>query len=302
MKDMGYNFIEDDFSAYDSTQSQGCHEAEKWFYDTFPGHSIAKNVVTYQANTIGYGRWHAYSCPNTRKSGDQNTSIGNTFINFLAHAYAIKTYVGNTKIKYFMIGLGDDNLLAVNLTLNDMDDFLVHCEKVIKQLGLKPKMKISNKAPTYCSCEFVPVGVKQTTDITYVMIPSVLRTISKMGFTVGQIKTADDGMRLKGNMLGNPLLQHMPILRVFYNYYASLDCESKAEYKYNCHALSGITAVTNVNETMEWFTDTYGLDGNEIIKLEKFIGGILVASNLKPFIWNHEYVARMIFHRESVTG
>jgi hypothetical protein len=309
MVSSGFNFIEDDFSAYDSTQSEGCHLAEKWFYNKFPGHEMAKQTVAHQSSTVGYGKWWKYSCEYTRKSGDQNTSIGNTYINFLAHAYAIKLYElkHSVSVKYYMIGLGDDNLLAVDVELSKLKQFMAFCETTIISMGLKPKMKVSNTAPSYCSCEFVPVvrnpiTTKGPIQTTFLLIPSVLRMMCKIGFTVTPIKFVENFRRLKGNMLGNQNLAMMPILRVFYGFYAKKNVKQDNYFRtsYQCHAPTIGSGFSMSSITMAWFEEIYGLTEKQVYELESFLAGMLEASDGKPSLWNHELVPLMIHTRENI--
>lgn len=300
MKDRGLNFLEDDFSQFDSTQGQGCHEAETWFYEQFPGHASAKKCVSFQDKTVGYGNYYKYSCAYTRKSGDQNTSIGNTFINFLSHAYAIMRYETDFKVKvrFHMMGLGDDNVLAVDVPKDKLKAFGDHVAATIAAMGLKPKLKVANRGTSYCSSEFVPVlrrGVP-----TYVLVPNVTRLMSKLGFTTGHLQAKDNDMRMKGNMLGNRYLQYMPVLRVFYHFYTQKKGKGAGEYKFNCHELSGKTDCEITEDTFNWFSDLYGLNKGEIDELEEFIMGMLVASKSKPCLYDHVMIAHMLDYREKV--
>jgi hypothetical protein len=314
MKNMGMNFIEDDFSAYDSTQSAGCHEAEKWFYNQFPGHEMAKATVAFQDKTVGYGKYWSYSCHNTRKSGDQNTSVGNTYINFLSHAYAIKMYEQskNVVVKYHMIGLGDDNLLAVDVNKENLHEFMLFCETIIIAMGLKPKMKISNEAPSYCSGEFIPVTPKKTsfTDnskdspVVYVLVPSVLRQLAKIGFTHTKLAHKDNLGHLKGNALGNAEMELVPILRVFYRHYSNLDVKEIKTYN-NYDKATNTTKVQKIKfvstpVTDQWFLDVFGLDTNQVMELESYIISILTHVKGQPCLWNHPLISVMIARREAI--
>jgi hypothetical protein len=145
----GYTFYEDDFSEYDSTQGQGAHECEMAVYRLYDPPSCAVNALKAQRTTVGFSKHFKYTCAFTRKSGDQNTSIGNTIVNFAAHVGAMAAYTAKTNrdVDYMMLGLGDDNLLAVK---NVGDDFCEFMDGYIRKLGLVPKFKKS-VIPSYCS-------------------------------------------------------------------------------------------------------------------------------------------------------
>jgi len=305
MKERHFNFIEDDFSSYDATQGKGCHEAELDFFKKFNPPDMAWKALKFQASTKGYGHFHEYSVEYTRKSGDQNTSIGNTYINFLAHAYAIHLYDREYHVTtdYYMIGLGDDNLLAVDVPLRQLSVFMKYCETVILNMGLKPKMKISNNAPTYCSCEFVPLEDGNQRE-QWLMVPQVLRMICKMGFTHSSIGSSSEAsrMRLKGNMLGMKSLSVMPVLRSYYKYYTSCQGKADEESKYNCHRKMKANDYNISDNTEKWFQDTYGLSYIEIGVLESYIYEMLQQTNGTASLWNHRFIKTMIDHRRAVVG
>lgn len=280
----GFSFYEDDFSAFDSTQGAGAHFAEVSVYKLFGPDHVVDTVLNYQKKTVGISKFFRYKTKFTRKSGDQNTSVGNTIINFMVHLYAIHEYNSRgNNVVFKMMALGDDNLLAVK---NAGSDFCSYIEQVIVRLGLRPKFKQCSKAPTYCSSVFLPVvdGNRPT----YVLVPELLRRLSKIGFTV---KTLPRGVspiaRLKANELSMPNNRLLPVSRVFYNYYTSLS-QIKADYDndYRPHAI--YTANFSVCErTFDWFTDVYGVSVDEINQLEDFLIKHLDSADGFPSVWNH---------------
>jgi hypothetical protein len=308
MVNNGCNFVEDDFSAFDSTQGKGCHLAEVKFFNKFNPPEIARQALNFQSRTVGYGTYHKYSVPYTRKSGDQNTSIGNTYINFLSHAFAISTYCEKygTKVQYSMLGLGDDNLLAVDVPLTDMPKFVSHCEATIKLMGLSPKIKLSNEAPTYCSSEFMPM-LDSTGSTIHLLVPQVLRVVAKMGFTVskihprkGETEAQANLMRLKGNFLGLQSARQIPILRAFFNYYVKQSGKASAEYQYRCHRVHIANNYQTGPATSAWFLRVYGLTTQEVSTLESYITGMLNSSSGAPVLWNHPHIETMMDHRRAI--
>jgi len=75
-------FISNDFSRFDTTIGVPALEFEQSIYDKCGIKGEAREVLTAQLSTFGYTRHGIqYSAPGGRKSGDPNTSCGNTVIN-----------------------------------------------------------------------------------------------------------------------------------------------------------------------------------------------------------------------------
>lgn len=298
MKDAGFRFLEDDFSAYDSTQGEGCWEIENFFYRTIPGFPDAKQAFVAQRDTFGFSRYHSYKCHYTRKSGDQNTSIGNTLVNFVAHGSAIKSFatIHGIEIEFYMIGLGDDNLIALRVPRELEAGLLVHVEQHIREMGLVPKLKWSNVAPTYCSSEFIPVHDEVGQD-KWLLSPSPLRIMCKQAFCTEGIRTKDIDMRLKGNLLGSPVTEYMPVLSAFFSHYTNLSGEATRQNGAFDIVVRG--KYSQSERTFGWFREVYGLDRGDIGELESFIVSMLALSSNTPCLWYHPLVDRMIAFRES---
>lgn len=304
---MKYHFVEDDFSAFDSTQGQGAHETEKLFYDAVILESnlpagVVKNVklsIDAQARTVGMGAQHKYEVPYTRKSGDQNTSIGNTIINFFVHFYAIKLY-NETAAKHkkifdwAMMGLGDDNLLAISCDERYLEGIMTSLTATIVSLGLKPKMKRS-QFPSYCSSYFMPVK-DESGSVVHVLTPSVTRNLIKFGWTTSQLTSTYEASleRMRGNMLGVPIYECCPIMRVFHVYYCGLDVRAAAEKKWHTYFNDIDRKYQACLETTAWFLELYKLSQTELDELESYLRNSVMEHEGKPFAWSHETFRKML--------
>jgi hypothetical protein len=286
MKSNGYKFYENDFSAYDSTQGKGAHDCEVEFYKLFHPQEYVLGALEKQKCTNGVAKNHTYSCPYTRKSGDQNTSIGNTLINFAAHALVLENM---GIVDYYMLGLGDDNLLAIRGSVPD--EFESKVTQFIRKLGLEPKFKAS-KFPTYCSSRFVPVASG------HVLVPDLFRRLCKLGWCHRDLpKNVTPIARLKGNELANPNNTLMPISRVFYHFYANAGGESAEEERWRPHATSTLnTQMTE--ETYQWFHTYYGLTKTEIDEVESFIAVHLTAAAGQPSAYSHPLLIKAYHHQD----
>jgi hypothetical protein len=303
---MDYHFVEDDFSAYDSTQGQGAHETELMFYEriladcSLPTGVINNIRVTLsnQSHTYGFGGHHTYSVPYTRKSGDQNTSIGNTILNFFVHYYAILVYNKSSAPKnrihdWAMMGLGDDNLLAICCMEKMLPSIMEKLTEIIKSFGLKPKMK-SSKFPSYCSSHFMPV-LDNNNKLVHVLTPSVVRALMKCGLSTSELSKKGATLeRMKGNMLGIPIYSACPVMRVFFDYYTGLNVDGSEEYKWRNY-MNDVNAHYRTSlETSNWFQELYHVSDVEIYELESYLKSSVLEHKGKPFLWSHEVFRKML--------
>jgi len=286
----GYDFYEDDFSAFDSSQGAGAHQAELAVYKLFGPDNVVLKTLNFQQETVGYGKYHRYKTKYTRKSGDQNTSIGNTIVNMMAHIWAIDEYnkLGN-HVVFNMLALGDDNLLAVK---GAGDDFCEFVSAKILLLGLQPKLFKSGKAPTYCSSVFVPVMDANNVE-QYVLVPEVLRRLCKLGWTVSSIPRGGTLCgRLKANEQSNLNNGLIPVSRIFNQHYLSVSDQAVKTSEYRVHSSYTSNFYSGEN-TSDWFSEVYGLSVLEIDELENFIMEHLSKAKGKPSVWNHPLANKM---------
>jgi hypothetical protein len=184
-----------------------------------------------------------------------------------------------------MIGLGDDNILAVDTPKSDLARLMSSIEDTIKSLGLIPKLK-TTPTPSYCSGEFIPLNRKNTLKQQYVLVPCILRQLCKLGFTIADVKNETALQMLKGNFLGNPLVKFVPILRVLYKYYTKLNVNAIFSTEFRVHSSSNVK-FTQSYETLDWYYDRYGTTSNDIHAIESYLNSILAKHGNGPFMWDH---------------
>jgi hypothetical protein len=257
-------------------------------------------ALTAQRKTKGYGRAHVYKTPYTRKSGDQNTSLGNTHNQFVAHSAAVDYAMVMLKgeidvVDYKMIGLGDDNLLAVKFAEQTSDEdkkrFFEYVEKRLVAMGLKPKMSIP-KTHSYCSGFFMPV--LRNGKPCSILVPSPIRKVAKMGWCADATVKFDPIMRLKGNELGNPVNAYVPVSRVFYDYYSKkAGTEKHAEKRWVTY-MSTDDKIETTGDSMSWFCEAFGVTHEEVQDLENFIHSHLEKTEGGASFWTHPVMDRMI--------
>jgi hypothetical protein len=146
-------WYEDDFSMFDSTVSKLALREEFKIYDLFGPTDRIKELLNRQFITKGYTNYgDSYKVNGTRKSGDPNTSIGNSLLNILVHSYALQKQ-GIPLSDFKLMVLGDDMVLLSKVRV-DIDK----ATNLIKGLGFNPKFKYTNKESEleFCSSNFVP--------------------------------------------------------------------------------------------------------------------------------------------------
>jgi hypothetical protein len=303
-----YIMIEDDFSAYDSTQGEGAHNLEMKFYNdilekTSLDANLKKNIrvtLNNQNHTNGVGRCYKYSVPFTRKSGDQNTSVGNTTINFFVHYSAIQEWnlrhdkkLGGRVNDFKMLGLGDDNLMAVAIHKDWLQEFMGFVEKFIQDLGLKPKLAC-NVFPSYCSSYFMPVVLRDGSD-SYVLAPAATKALTKMGWTLNSVsRKVGTTNRIWGNLHGIAAFKHLPLLRVFYQYYETLGIKAVKVFEWKAHDTSSDDLYTTHPDVMRWFTKLYDITESEVDELESYLKSSVTKYEGKPFVWSHDVFRKML--------
>jgi len=132
-------YIENDFSRFDSTQSVCLLKEEAKIYKMAgPGYHKSRTLSlllkSQLANRCRTRHGIKYSSQGRRMSGDYNTSLGNTVVNYLA----LESMARMTGIKYDAIINGDDSVICIRL--QDLDAYLSFGKEHFRKLGLITKM------------------------------------------------------------------------------------------------------------------------------------------------------------------
>lgn len=149
-----------DFSKYDVTQGELMIKSENQWYKmlgfcNLPG---ANEFLEQRLYARVYGKGVKFSVPGTRKSGDNDTSSGNTRTTGMVMSFFLLLQ----KIKeYAMVVLGDDNFCLIprryiNSFMIFKQRFIEHC----RRLGFIAKVQIEKviiKAE-FISCRFYPTS------------------------------------------------------------------------------------------------------------------------------------------------
>jgi hypothetical protein len=289
--------IEVDFRRFDSTYSDFAYKVEYMVYRACGCPSEILKLLNIQmgdctAKTAG-GLKVAFR--STRKSGDPNTSCGNSMLNAFMMIWALATIdQGNGGITamspfqmqalYRMVVMGDDNLLLVSrkaitdyFSMNYEDPINQgHIDQLAKDisarmalLGFEPEAiaHLDSRHASFCSGLFWPVN-----GVT-VFGPKIGRFLSKFFFHTNSLPASQRASWLKGVVVGMaPSVSHIPILRaVLTQLHSSLSTTkamvvAKSEFGYRSSHSHECAS-----DTLSFFYEYYGLNPSEVEELESDI-------------------------------
>jgi len=166
-----------DHSKFDSHVNLKLLRLEHWFYSKcYPGDRLLKQLLKMQEENSGSTRnGTLYKTKATRMSGDQNTSCGNSLINY-AMTLALKEHL---KIKMAMYIDGDDFIIFVD----KVNEHLI-TPQWYEQFGMKTTLESAATViehVDFCQCRPVFNGNG------YTMVRNPHRMLSRIQWYVGRI-------------------------------------------------------------------------------------------------------------------
>lgn len=325
-KDAGWHFFENDFSSFDSTQGHGCAILESSVFEMFCNHWVKRmsgkekqttleyaalglhqQALKFQMRTKGRTAFYNYSCYATRKSGDPNTSIGNSLINMCSNAYAIADYLGRIK-DYGTCDLkkdlrvmvnGDDCLLAIHprYKLSDLEGLTDYVPLYMEALGLKSKFKYSGNRPTYCSRIFVPINLSTNgpegviVKETYGLAIDIPKYVSKCGFTVNHLNRGETvADRTLSGLKSVSGAEWMPVYKHLLSVYGEVTGKHAEVLDIvRHHQVSG----SRVIRDYEWALEYYGVGRGDLEALGLHIAKGVKACRGEPFYYSSDTLRRM---------
>jgi hypothetical protein len=228
------HFLETDFHRWDAHLSQEANDFEADIYEQF-FHCPKQVVDLFRRQRASRGvTAHniKYEVNGTRKSGDPNTSMGNSLLNGIAHYAILAELYGRGNFR--LIVLGDDMLCGIRWTTyisSPLSSYRRYHEW-FEALGLIAESTIQNKhTASFCSQYFYRVHLSDRMMESflsrhpgaywalsldhYVLAPKPGRFLSKYGYAIGH-PTKMDEARLRGVTLS--LLPHamaVPFIRPY---------------------------------------------------------------------------------------
>lgn len=170
-----------------------------------------KDLLRSQQQTKGYTKWYSFKVNGTRKSGDPNTSVGNSVLNFIANG----SYLETLNCDYSVLVMGDDVLLFSEKPV-EPQAYEEHC----LSLGLEPKPIYHTDIlkASFCSGHFWPAYVDGEETFVFGVKPH--RLFGKFGYTWYKDQRYQDAEFLKDLKSNNvrSLLPHnnaVPLVREY---------------------------------------------------------------------------------------
>jgi hypothetical protein len=222
-------FMEDDLGKFDSSISKKWCEYELWLMKKFGCPKAVYdlwevNISTHGVTTHGW----RYKVKGTRKSGDPPTSVFNSIINGLAHAYIYCLRTGRRCVDvairavaqdgephdvtyhFKMLLQGDDNVTAHQREFDvNGNEILIDWRSDMGELGFDSEAVYRDRLTdiTFCSMTLVYAG-------GWVFIPQIGRLLSKFGYCIDRPLSVEPKQMLRGIALGlKPHVHFVPVLR-----------------------------------------------------------------------------------------
>jgi len=285
--------IENDFSKYDATLGSDAVHHELSQYDKFCTDESTLKALWAQVTTSGstpHGVVYSDK-EGRRKSGDANTSCGNSMLNahVTAKAYAdVMTRRGkdDSHLHYRALVLGDDNFTVTHMEFADMMDGRV-LEEELKSYGLKAKVVIRDdpRQAEFCSGRFWPSATGT------VWGPKPARVMSKAFYSKRHVPEKQLAQWAKGVALGFAReCNHVPVLRAFVARTLQLTEDVVANEVAEVGRIRSRKQEEVCEETNEVMMSVYGLTPSEVLELEDYI----YRAPALPCYLSHPYFENMI--------
>jgi hypothetical protein len=243
-------FLECDFSKFDCSQGKGAYLFEKYVYQKIGKLNKHPDAYrTFQAQAMTRGRCAqgtTYRVRYGRKSGDPNTSCGNSLLNGVTCAISLE----NLGLRFKVIVMGDDMLAVLSRKqVTDPAAMVSKYETMMKSYGFVPKAKINTVLAKveFCSGLFWPVGTED-----YVLGPKPGRLAPKMGFSHKKLSAVD----VVGTYVGYAQnCGHVPILRQL----AKVSSQKREKAMLNKYSANSSRAHVVCDRTALFFEERYGV-------------------------------------------
>lgn len=266
--------VEDDMGRFDGRFCESAISTELNIYDQYTTKSSVKKALSMQLYTKGSLRFKNqimfYKVPGTRKSGDGNTSCGNTLINGLIHLDWISQVgveiMNPMKTPFRMLVLGDDMLL---ITTSEIAQRLKLTVDRIRRSSMEPELIIHDnfEKSSYCSGYFYPSTNGR------IWGPKIGRCITKLFHCRHKLDDLEGKKWARGVALGMLRdTKHIPVLRTLIDVVLTETNDLGSVPiihgdKHRPHVTPEGAGEANL-DTMSTLFDIYGLTPEHINKIE----------------------------------
>jgi hypothetical protein len=287
-------FLGTDFSKYDLCQGAEIIEDEIEWYRWLRLHEedYGPEILFSKVKITGYSTGCKYVLWFTRRSGDNDTSSGNTRVTIIAVKSFLEGVLGLTPDQYAIAALGDDNLALIQVGAVDPDTVVPLLAEHMEKLGFKVKVVCSNEVieAEFLSRRFYPVGEHHAVGRK----PG--RVLAKLGWSLAREPKDEETRRgeFKGTLLS--LLgesNHVPFLRKYVHACLERLTTVKAIFDRGEEMILEGAMHKATRETWESFEALYGLTERDEAVFEAQLRECLGDYGLHCII-HSEHVAQMI--------
>jgi len=265
----------DDARLWDGTQDEPAIRFELDIYSRFSKPTYVSKALNMQVECRGRTPHGVkYQTKYKRKSGDGNTSCGNSMLNAWDHITSLCVVSGETVhgvlSKVVMLVCGDDNYV---LGCNWLRQHWMSIEPILEQLGLLPKIQIFDDwmMADYCSGWFYP----SSRGLIYG--PKIGRMLTKMGWS--RTSVTDGPMWARAVALGLKRdVNHVPVIRAIIAKTLQLTegidaspLEGKVRDEFRPHVVEEGEAT---DETMNFLLKRYDVDVTTVQDCERVIARV----------------------------
>jgi hypothetical protein len=270
-----------DFSTYDATLGLDALAVENAMYDYFglpaDAHRVLASQVSSPCVTALGVKWRMLG---GRKSGDPNTSVGNSLLNAIVHTRMFELLkIPLTDYRGFI--MGDDFMALIKRqyeqVLNNFD-----FKKFYTSFGLKSEQVIGKNAmyARFCSGRFWPVETVKhgAVGLGHVLGPMIGRTLVKLGFSYAKTDDATWRYGLSQSLKSG---YHVPFVREYLLYCERTGRPGADPPRFR--QVEGLSRHEYVPETWSMLQEIYGAGPVAVQQFEELL---LTAGNLGQIDWD----------------
>jgi len=261
----GGHLYNSDISTMDASVGEHACKFEHAVYQAVGFSQQALDVLRCQLETRGVSQHGIrYSIPYTRKSGDPNTTLGNSILNAFAHV-VVWELLG---LQCRLLVMGDD---AVLWSSEHID--VRRYTNTYRDSGFELELTHNSEIDVeFCSSHFVPV------ERGFILTPKLGRFLAKLPYRIGG--TGNNLEWFHGVLIANlNVFSHIDFMTHYLLHLKSLLPSRYIKCTVDeIRRVSG--AVVPTSATSQWLFDHYGLDQVTIEHFKSYVNGITLETVL----------------------
>lgn len=283
------NIMCSDYSTFDVTQSEPLIQSEVKYYRKlgFGFSHIAKLINKAKLKTKSYGKFFMVKMVGIRKTGDNDTTTGNSRTTAYAIASFFKMFTKNCKENVRIMIIGDDSFVVFNVQwllkyFTNTQRMLVSFREHIVKIGLKVKVLTTENLldSEYISCKFF-----RLVDGTVAIGKKPGRVLAKVGWFLNSNRSKKKWLNiLKGTLISYlATVKQVPFLRSYIyevlNYLSDVVPEFSTDLLFRLNDKKGVqiilkkinVAFVEPEDKVDWvdFQKCYGFNIQDELQFRK---------------------------------